>query len=549
MQDLTSGSLTFARLARSVRKLTHEDFDRQFAAAVEVPLDSLRLTLLPAIRASSTWATFTSIRRLRRLSPADPLEGIELRLGEESAALRCGAELLDTARSLDEVASELRRVLSGQMFTTLWVGAAAGRRLLRGSLPSSSSVEDALAAAGQISAVAGVTLRNARSKARSAPWVDASVIATSSGTAPQASVVIVSFDEPELAASCAAVVAAVEAGAAWELLIANNGPPQPCLDAAAALDDRIRVIEINTNRGFGEACNIAAEHARASHLVFLNPDVFVADNWLRELLDAYIADETVGILGATLVSSDGRVQEAGSTMDGAGYVRKNGGGSDLHDLRCRPVVATDHVSAACAVINRSLFEALGGFDYRYFPAYCEDLDLSLKARSAGLKVAYSETLRVLHFGNSADTSDAKLGSISAMLARNRFEFIRKWGLPDSIEGQARFTGFDAIAATTRDAVIAGTGAEPGERFDVSPNPADPAPATGDSFEVRCGVDVSPSEAFESVIHAVVSCTSRGERVAIVTPAPWSKLRVLAVADTLGRPLEQVAHLIEMRCKL
>lgn len=542
MEDLTSGSLTFARLVSSVRELSQDGFERQVVAALQEPVESLSGRLLPAIRSSSTWSAFRLLRRIRRLQPSDPLAHLELRLCEAAVALRSGADFAETAALLCVLAGHCSDVLANRTLRYLWGCGGVTHRLLAPSARPSSSIAEASAATERIAALAG--LARDVGKERDLGALRASVEPARDTAGPEVSVIVVAFDEPDLVATCAAVVGAVPAGVSWELVIANNGPTDARLEAAAVSDDRVRVIEINTNRGFGEACNIAAERSAGTHLVFLNADVFVADGWLRTLRDAYEADGSIGILGATLVSPEGTVQEAGCVVDAAGYVWQSGRGSELSALGEREAVATDHVSAACTMVSRELFDALGGFDFRYFPAYCEDLDLCLKARSVGLQVAYSEMLRVLHVEHGGDTSDARMGSIQAMVARNRLEILRRWNLADSVEAKRRYAGFDSVSATTRSAVVAEarvtTGALRAEpsRLDVS--------MSGDTVALHTAVDVNPGEAFAAVIDAAARFAKGGARVAIVTPAPWSKLRVVAVAEALGRPLGDLAERIALQ---
>ena len=56
----------------------------------------------------------------------------------------------------------------------------------------------------------------------------------------------------------------------------------------------------------------------------------------------------------------------------------------------------DYCSAASLLVPRALFDAMGGFDERYAPAYCEDSDLAFRLRERGYKVTVSATLAIVH---------------------------------------------------------------------------------------------------------------------------------------------------------
>jgi N-acetylglucosaminyl-diphospho-decaprenol L-rhamnosyltransferase len=55
----------------------------------------------------------------------------------------------------------------------------------------------------------------------------------------------------------------------------------------------------------------------------------------------------------------------------------------------------DWVAGTCMLLRRSAFEAVGGFDERYF-MYVEDVDLCWRLWRAGGRVAYEPAGRVVH---------------------------------------------------------------------------------------------------------------------------------------------------------
>ena len=59
----------------------------------------------------------------------------------------------------------------------------------------------------------------------------------------------------------------------------------------------------------------------------------------------------------------------------------------------------DWINGACMVLPRSAWEAVGGFDESYF-MYCEDVDLCLRLRLAGLALVRAP-VQVLHDGQRA----------------------------------------------------------------------------------------------------------------------------------------------------
>ena len=57
----------------------------------------------------------------------------------------------------------------------------------------------------------------------------------------------------------------------------------------------------------------------------------------------------------------------------------------------------EHVIGAFYLVRRSVFEALGGFDERFF-VYLEDLELSRRILHAGYRIRYVSGASALHVG-------------------------------------------------------------------------------------------------------------------------------------------------------
>ena len=59
------------------------------------------------------------------------------------------------------------------------------------------------------------------------------------------------------------------------------------------------------------------------------------------------------------------------------------------------------------LVRREAFDAVGGFDERFF-LYSEEVDLCLRVRRAGWKVVHSPAVTILHHGNSDRPADPRL---------------------------------------------------------------------------------------------------------------------------------------------
>jgi GT2 family glycosyltransferase len=189
-----------------------------------------------------------------------------------------------------------------------------------------------------------------------------------------------------------------------ELIVVDN--PHPKYPDRSVTELRlftsgVHVIRPDRNLGFGGGCELGALHARADVLAFVNPDVTVSSGWLARLLATLADDPSISILAPMLRNRDGSVQEAGQRL----Y-------ADGSTVPCTTppvtegVEAVDYSSAACWLIRSDEHERLGGFDSAYHPAYFEDVDLALRARSLGGRCVVDRGVSVIHHQGSGTPDKA-----------------------------------------------------------------------------------------------------------------------------------------------
>jgi len=182
----------------------------------------------------------------------------------------------------------------------------------------------------------------------------------------------------------------------------------------------VRVIELDSNIGFGPANNLAVEQIEGEFVAFLNPDVVVSEGWLPPLLSA-LADPAVFVAAPPLLSAHGYVEEAGQVMFADGGSDAVGGPQLSFDYEQMMFTRdVDYASAACWLMRRAVFRELGGFNPAYAPAYFEDPDLAFTARSHGLVSRLVVDRPVVHAHVPA--TEARV----ALAERSRKIFQTKW---------------------------------------------------------------------------------------------------------------------------
>ena len=189
----------------------------------------------------------------------------------------------------------------------------------------------------------------------------------------------------------------------------------------------ITVISNTDNKGYLISTNLGASSADTDFIILLNNDTEVSDGWLDALIQTFARYPDSGVVGASLVYPDGRLQEAGGIIfkDGSGW--NYGRFQDPDDAGFAFVRQVDYCSAACIAVRKELWDEIGGFDERFAPAYYEDTDLAFMARQLGWKVRFQPRARIVHHEGISHGNDETSG-LKAHQKTNREVFVNKWAI-------------------------------------------------------------------------------------------------------------------------
>lgn len=236
---------------------------------------------------------------------------------------------------------------------------------------------------------------------------------------PSVSIVIVAWREARYLLQCLQSVKDHVRDVAYEVIVVLN-EPSPGL--AARMDREVSgvtVMTYRTNLGFGGGVNAAAGVARGERIVLLNDDSMVEPGWLESLGDCLERHPRAAMVGSTYLHTDGSLQEAGSVVWSDGTTSAFGdydGGADwCFEKR------VDYCSGGSLLIRKDVWDDLGGFDDRYYPAYFEDIDLALRAGAAGWEVWYQPLSRLRHVRSGSS------GRLHRFLyERSQGAFLERW---------------------------------------------------------------------------------------------------------------------------
>jgi GT2 family glycosyltransferase len=219
---------------------------------------------------------------------------------------------------------------------------------------------------------------------------------------------------------------------AIELIVVDNESKEP---GTLAYLDRLggagaKVIKASGPFNFSALNNVAVEQARGTLLCFLNNDVEVIDpDWLSLLVRQAVHPD-LGAVGGRLLYPDGTVQHAGVVTGvggGAAHAhRLQRDGERGYFLRDRLPQRISAVTAACLVVSKEKFLAVGGFNERDFPVAFNDVDLCMKLNARGWQSFYEPRAVLIHH-ESKSRGDDRSKTNRDRFARELAALKRHWG--------------------------------------------------------------------------------------------------------------------------
>jgi GT2 family glycosyltransferase len=242
---------------------------------------------------------------------------------------------------------------------------------------------------------------------------------------PDATIIIPVYNQIEYTIACVISLLEHTTKLHYEIIIGNDIATDETRTTFEAIGGIIKCVTHKENGGFLKNCNFSAKHARGKYVVLLNNDTLVIDGWLNELVAPFARFNDVGLVGSKLLTSNGRLQEAGgiSWKDGSGW--NFGRNADALSPEYNYVKDVDYCSGASIAIPTKIWNDLGGFDERYLPAYYEDVDLAFAIRAKGFRTLYAPASALIHHEGVSHGTDTKTG-IKAHQIENQKKFVAKW---------------------------------------------------------------------------------------------------------------------------
>jgi GT2 family glycosyltransferase len=208
----------------------------------------------------------------------------------------------------------------------------------------------------------------------------------------------------------------------FEVIVVDNASSDGTPDWVAKHYPQVILIRNERNLGFAGGVNVGLAAASGNILGLLNQDTSVQSGWLGALVEVFLAETSIGIVGSKTLYPDGTIQHAGGYVDqrgeGSHYGYREKAAGQFDQSR-----SVDFVTGAALAIARPALKAIGRLDEGFSPAYYEDVDWCFRAREAGFQVVYAPKAVLIH--KEASRAAAMSHDRMYLFHRNRLRFVFK----------------------------------------------------------------------------------------------------------------------------
>ena len=251
---------------------------------------------------------------------------------------------------------------------------------------------------------------------------------------PHVTIIIPTRDRTDILSRCVQSVVSRSTYAMFDVVIVDNGSSE---NESHAYFERVRkdpcisVVRLDEPFNFSRINNRAAASARGPLLCFLNNDTeVISTDWLEEMASLAVRED-VGAVGAMLYYPNNVMQHAGVVLGLGGIAshphRGERRGTPGNYGRAALTQTMSAVTAACMVVRKSVFEAVGGFDESLAVAY-NDVDLCLRLGARGFRNVWTPFAELYHFESVSRGDDLQGDNRSRFLAESQAMRERWQGL-------------------------------------------------------------------------------------------------------------------------
>lgn len=231
---------------------------------------------------------------------------------------------------------------------------------------------------------------------------------------PKIHLIVLNWNDKELSRKCLSSIEKVSYSN-YEVLIVDNNSEDGSVEFFKQHFPNYDILALKDNLKYAGGNNAAVDYLQPNeedYLVFINNDTIVSSDFLDHLIDPFLNDPNCIItVPKILFAMDiNKIWYAGGLVNMWKGTIDHIGIRNFDAPRYSFMMETDYATGCCLCISYNDFKKLNYFDTT-FNMYCEDVDLSIRAKKMNRKIVYSPKSIILH-------------SVSQSLGENSLKKIR-----------------------------------------------------------------------------------------------------------------------------
>lgn len=190
--------------------------------------------------------------------------------------------------------------------------------------------------------------------------------------------------------------------------------------------DNVDVINHQTSLGYTDSANDVLKTLDTEFILFMNNDVLLEKNCIRELVAHMYKHPEYGLLGGAQYDKNWKENQTlryfirGETAGIWNHIR-------TENLPTKPkdVIRVDATHFACSLCRKSVVDQIGLLSEEFRPGCYEQEDYFLRMKEVGWKIGVVPTAKYIH-NHGTSTSDNFI-FWQNVLNENRIKWWTKWG--------------------------------------------------------------------------------------------------------------------------
>ena len=260
---------------------------------------------------------------------------------------------------------------------------------------------------------------------------------------PLVSLIIPTRDKADVLKVCIDSILAKTDYPRYEILIVdNNSVEQQTFDYFESLSAHANIRILRDERPFNYSAinNAAVKKAKGEIIGLINNDIeVISPDWLSEMVSHAVRPE-IGCVGAKLYYPNDTIQHAGVILGVGGVAGHSHKYSDRdapgYFGRLMLVQNLSAVTAACLLVRKEVYKAVGGLDEDNLAVAFNDVDFCLRVRQLGLLNLWTPFAELYHHESVSRGTD-NAPDVIERFQREIFYMKRRWG--DLLERDAYYS--------------------------------------------------------------------------------------------------------------